>query len=291
MRKSLILLLAAIVLFSGCTGEKAVKSGDRVSVDYIGSLENGTVFDTSVESVAKQNNIVKPEYKPLPFTVGKGEVIKGFDEGVIGMKVGETKTLTIPPEKGYGNIDPKAIQTLPVIQNITATETFPRILEIPLFQFEGTFGPNHTAGDVVTLPRTNVNLTVTSISSNVTLSYDLKVGDNISSPGAPWNDTVSKVDDKNITIKHNAKKDETVKYFQGAPWNSTVIAVNSDNITLKHNAVPDTRIQTMFGDVIRVHFNETSITLDQNPELAGKTLIFKVTLKSIDEANKQANKK
>lgn len=293
MRKFLILFLAAIVLFSGCIGEKAVKSGDRVSVDYTGTLQNGKVFDTSIESVAKQNDIYMPgrQYKPLPFTVGKGEMIQGFDEGVIGMKVGETKILTIPPEKGYGNIDPRAIQAIPVIQNITETSTLPKVLEIPLYQFEGTFGPNHTKGDVVTLPRTNVNMTVTNISSNVSLSYNLKVGDNVSSAGAPWNDTVSKVDDKNITVKHNVKKNETVQYFQGAPWNSTVIAVNSGNITMKHNAVPDTEIQTMFGGMIRVHFNETSIILDQNPELAGKTLVFNVTVRSIDEGNKVANKK
>ncbi|MCX9009704.1 MAG: FKBP-type peptidyl-prolyl cis-trans isomerase [Candidatus Methanoperedens sp.] len=287
MRKFLILFLAVIVLFSGCTGEKTVKSGDKVSVDYIGSLQNGTVFDTSIESVAKQNNIYMPDrqYKPLQFTVGKGEVIKGFDEGVVGMNAGETKTLTIPPEKGYGNMDPRAIQTIPVVENITATETYPKVLEVPRYQFEGTFGQNHTTGDVVTWPRTNVNLTVVNISSNnISLSYNLKVGDNISSVGAPWNDTVIKMDDKNFTIKHDVRTNNTIQ-LQGVPWNSTVIAANSENITLRHNAVPDTEIRSMFGEVVRVHFNQTSIVLDRNPELAGKTLIFNVTLRSINGSN------
>ncbi len=282
MKKLLILLLIAMILFSGCV-EKTVKSGDKISVDYVGRLENGKVFDTSIESVAKENNILITgrEYKLLNFTVGKGGVIKGFDEGVVGMKVGETKILTISPEKGYGQIDPGAIQVLPIIQDVRATTTFPKVLEVPVYQFEGTFGKNHTVGDIVTLPRTNINLTVQNVSANVTLSYNLKVGNNITSSGVPWNETVLKIDDKNITIKHDVKKNETIQFFQGAPWNSTVINVSDDNITLRHNAIQDTELPTMFGGVMKLHFNETSIILDQNHKLAGKTLIFNVTLRSI----------
>ena len=279
----MILFLAAMILLSGCVGQKTVKNGDKVSVDYVGSVRDGEVFDTSIESVAKQNNIYNPgtEYKPYEFTAGKGEVIKGLDEGVIGMKVGDSKNLTIPPEKAYGQADPKAIQVIPIIQNESATMTFPKVFEMPLFQFEGTFGPNHTAGDVVTFPRTEINLTVLDISTNVTLSYNLKTGDKVSYPGAPWNETVIKADDKNITVRHDVKQSSTIQYFQGAPWNTTVIGVNNENITLRHNPVPDTEIRTMFG-AIRVHFNETSVILDQNNKLAGKTLLFNITLRSID---------
>jgi peptidylprolyl isomerase len=67
-----------------------VKSGDTVKIHYTGKLSDGTVFDTS-------NN-----KDPLQFTVGKGQVIEGFDEAVTGMTVGETKTAEIPCEKGYG---------------------------------------------------------------------------------------------------------------------------------------------------------------------------------------------
>ena len=66
------------------------KSGDTVKIHYVGKLADGTVFDTS-------NN-----KDPLQFTVGKGQVIEGFDEAVTGMVVGETKTAKIPCEKGYG---------------------------------------------------------------------------------------------------------------------------------------------------------------------------------------------
>ena len=85
-------------------------------MDYTGKLENGTVFDTSVEEIAKEAGIYTEQrnYVPLTFKVGSGQLITGFDEGVIGMKVGEEKTLTIPPEKAYGEYDEAKIQAVPL---------------------------------------------------------------------------------------------------------------------------------------------------------------------------------
>jgi len=73
------------------TGVQA-KSGDYVTVNYVGTLENGTKFDSSIDRGT-----------PFPFTLGAGEVIKGWDLGVLGMRVGEKRKLTVPPELGYGN--------------------------------------------------------------------------------------------------------------------------------------------------------------------------------------------
>ena len=282
MKKLLVLIVATAILFSGCVGQqKVVKVGDNVSVDYTGHTQDGKVFDTSIENVAKQNNIYDPQrkYQPLNFTVGKGEIIKGFDNGVIGMKVGDSKTLTIPPELGYGPMDPTKIQVIPVIQSIPAMTTISRSLEIPVDQFKSSFGSNHSVGDIVNIPGTNINLTVKSIGANVSLVYNFAVGYGVVQRGAPWNETIVSVDDKNVTFKIDVKKNDIVN-IQNAPWNTTVIDVNNTNITLKHNAVPDKEITGTFGNA-RIHFNETSITIDQNNVLAGKTLIFDVTLKSI----------
>lgn len=66
------------------------KKGNTVKVHYTGKFESGEVFDTSVNR------------DPLEFIVGNGQVIKGFDEAVVGMEVGEKKTVNIPSEEAYG---------------------------------------------------------------------------------------------------------------------------------------------------------------------------------------------
>jgi FKBP-type peptidyl-prolyl cis-trans isomerase FkpA len=72
------------------TGDEA-KTGQSVNVHYTGWLTDGTKFDSSVD-----------RGKPFSFRLGAGMVIKGWDQGVAGMKVGGKRKLTIPPELGYG---------------------------------------------------------------------------------------------------------------------------------------------------------------------------------------------
>lgn len=97
------------------TGAVTAAKGDVVHVDYIGTLENGTVFDTSLEAEAKKAGLpARPTYEQLVFTVGAGQMIKGFDAALVGMKEGEAKTVTIPPEDAYGNRDDRNIITFPL---------------------------------------------------------------------------------------------------------------------------------------------------------------------------------
>jgi FKBP-type peptidyl-prolyl cis-trans isomerase len=74
------------------TGDQAVKAGDTVSVQYTGKLTDGTKFDSSYDHGGQ----------PFSFKVGAGQVIKGWDQGLLGAKVGEKRMLTIPPDLGYG---------------------------------------------------------------------------------------------------------------------------------------------------------------------------------------------
>ena len=72
-----------------------VEKFNIVTVNYTGLLEDGTKFDSSLN----------PGRSPFRFTVGAGQVIKGWDEGLMGMKVNGKRKLTIPPELGYGSRD------------------------------------------------------------------------------------------------------------------------------------------------------------------------------------------
>jgi peptidylprolyl isomerase len=77
-----------------------VKSGDTVKVHYTGKLDNGEIFDSSEEG------------EPFSFTVGAGQVIEGFDQALIGMQVGETKEIVVPPEQAYGERDEDLVQRI-----------------------------------------------------------------------------------------------------------------------------------------------------------------------------------
>jgi peptidylprolyl isomerase len=68
-----------------------VKHGDMIRVHYHGTLEDGSVFSSTYE-----------EKEPFEFTIGKGSVLPGFEQAVIGMSVGDTRSISIPPEEAYG---------------------------------------------------------------------------------------------------------------------------------------------------------------------------------------------
>lgn len=96
---------------------ETVKSGDTITVDYIGRLNDSEVFDTSVESVAQASGKYNPNRnysEGLSFKVGAGQMIAGFDAGVVGMKVGETKTIKIPAAQAYGERSEENIVRFPI---------------------------------------------------------------------------------------------------------------------------------------------------------------------------------
>ena len=84
-----VLFVASVFLIAGCIGQSGIKNGDTITLDYTLKVD-GSVVDTSI---GKQ---------PLEFIVGSGQVIPGFDKGVLGMNVGEEKTFSVSPEEGYG---------------------------------------------------------------------------------------------------------------------------------------------------------------------------------------------
>ena len=97
---AIAVIVVSYVLVLGAS--PTVASGDSISVYYTGKYTNGTVFNSNEGGI------------PFNFTVGAGQVISGFNNGVIGMSVGQTRTITIPANQAYGEINPALIIDVPV---------------------------------------------------------------------------------------------------------------------------------------------------------------------------------
>jgi peptidylprolyl isomerase len=144
-------------------GSKLVKQGDTIKVEYTGTFENGTVFDSSIGR------------EPLEFTAGSGQMIPGFDQAVIGMKIGQEKEIKLQPSEAYGTYDSELVQIIPRDQLPTEEElkvgmllavTIPNGNQVPavitkLNQESITIDLNHPlAGNVL-----NFKLKIVDISS------------------------------------------------------------------------------------------------------------------------------
>ena len=132
MKFSKIFVLSLILLFlmTACKTigeveqkEKVIEFGKTIFFDYAAGFDNGTLFDTSFEGVAKEAGIFKPkkEYGPVKVIFGKQPLMQGWQEALKGMKEGEIKNVRIPPEKAYGMFIENMTRNL-LKENITNTE-------------------------------------------------------------------------------------------------------------------------------------------------------------------------
>lgn len=84
----------------------AIEEGDRVTFEYVGRLEDGTVFDTSRESVAETSGLAEEnpdrEFAPLTVELGEGRIVEGLEDGLVGLDEDASETITVQPQQGYG---------------------------------------------------------------------------------------------------------------------------------------------------------------------------------------------
>ncbi|MDR0980635.1 MAG: FKBP-type peptidyl-prolyl cis-trans isomerase, partial [Methanocalculaceae archaeon] len=121
--------LTLVVFAAGCIGtaDQTAKVNDMVNVFYTLTLEDGTVHETNVGKT------------PLTFVVGTGQMIKGFDEAIIGMKPGETKNVTLPPDQAYGEYNNESVYVLPktLLESYTSEPIVPG-LNLTMMLYSGS---------------------------------------------------------------------------------------------------------------------------------------------------------
>ena len=243
-----------------------VQIGDQISVDYVGMFEDGTVFDTSLQSVA-ENHTLYPKslsfsstapFNPLSFTVGEGQTIQGFDNGVVGMGINQTRMLTIPTEEAYGYANEDLIET----RSLTQT--------VPIYDWLTNYSAFQEIYQVEPI-----------------------VGTTVESNAYGWNMTVFYIDpvSQHIMLKHNPMVGEIVSI--DGNWNSKVISIDTNvnngtgEIVIKHLLSSEDEGELSGIDQIGqflitdVNLSEGTYTADYNKEVVGKTLVFKITVVSI----------
>ena len=225
-----------------------VVNGDTVQIDYTLFTEDGSVYDTSIESVARASGIYKEglTYKPLSFKVGAGSVIKGIEKAVLGMRVGEEKNVSIPPEDAYGEYNTSLLAVMPRFYTVE------RIEVVPLRDFLTAFPDfDFSANETISFGSWDAELLAVS-NESVTLRHNPEL--NASIPTGSWIDTVVDVNDSYITLRHDpvVGRQYIVRDVEGKPSVATVRDVKDDYLLL-----------------------------DYNPPLAGQTLNFTIKLVNI----------
>ncbi len=295
----IIAIIAAVLLLAGLAGlslyddykekdkddgNKAeivqIMDGDEVTVDYIGRFlgagsDQGPVFDTSLREVAddisipkSQGFMTKPVYDDLAFTVGSGQMVKGFEESVLGKKQGQTFTVTVPPEKGYGAAIPELIYTFNTTQTLSLREV------LSTDEFSRTY-PGISAGSVRSFLHPFWGWEVSVLNSNsleVTIMHQPVFGKDYHP--LPWNVTVKDISTERntFTLQHQVYEISSLTKVPfpeigklDPSWANSAIVANSNN-------PPMEGFVTSKGG---------TITLDFNKEVAGKTLVFQITINTV----------
>jgi FKBP-type peptidyl-prolyl cis-trans isomerase SlyD len=256
-----------------------IQEGDEVSVDYVGRFigsagEPGPVFDTSLPDVARDESIPKsinfqqrPTYDDLTFTVGSGQMIKGFEEAVINKQVDDSFTVAIPPEKGYGKAYDEFIFT------VNATETIPMKETMDIEDFRRSF----PFVDLETMEKFihpfwgwDVNI-ISSSPDEVQIWQQPVYGNEYR--GYDWNSTIVDISTERniITIHHNI---DEINEETRVPLFIVRAAdpVWAEKAEAAREQPPEMGLVTSKGGVITIDFNE---------EVAGKTLIFTITINNV----------
>lgn len=174
------IILSALVL--GCTGpaEKTVQAGNTVTIDYTGMYTNGTIFVTTNDTVAKENNIYSNTtlYAPYSFVVGSGgAMIKGFDDQVRGMSNGTSKNITVTPQDGYGEYNTSDVVVMP-LQTLTTNNTNLNLFLGQAIYYNDQYiyvvsaGPDNNTGKVIPLNRTPYDVKINADNTTVTVDYN-----------------------------------------------------------------------------------------------------------------------
>lgn len=266
-----------MVLLAGCTAQK-VQRGDNVLITYTGKFTNGTIFDTN--DVQYKAQYPEKSFTSLPVKVGAGQVIVGFDNALVDMKKGETKTVTIKAKDAYGGYNPDEAVKVPKVIVYPIEAVYKRTLSIPITQLPASMQSNDSVGKNMTTK--NFIYTIKKINAtSAELFMVAPLENTFVFDKTSWNSTYERTTAEDMVFKQDIKNGQTYILPDG-PY---VATVNSTHAIMKTvfefgqsyrlgNRVARTTAQ-----------NDRDITVDFNHPLAGENLVFDITIADIVKTN------
>lgn len=229
---------------------KVVEIGDIVEIDYIAMLEDGSIVDTSLKSVAedemrKKSKFfkIRSDYKPLVFRAGNSSIIKGLEENIIDMREGEEKEFIINASEAYGEWKKEL------------TKSYPKEQEYDVFE----------AVSFDALP-----ISEDEIEVNKTFRWHY------------WLGKIIDIDNSTRTVVvENLAKNTTINLEFGKMF----VEAGGDKIKVRLEPTLGAEIETKFGKARVYKSNETDFVLDFNHPLAGKNLKFWVRVNKIKKGD------
>jgi len=251
----IIIVAIAFTIFSNPTPPKTSANitadwGDMVTVDYT-LVVDGKVVETSISSVAAQNNITiqGASYSPLTFKLlYGGSLISGFVKGIVGMKVGEQRTFNATPEEAYGPYNYSLAKPIDRYYNMSLKEE-----KVPRAFFEKTYGYNLWE-DRVIRTASGYDIVLTNLTNTtLTVEYMFKINDSFTINGLP-----QKV--VNIT--------------------NTTASIRIDPVENATYMITPEKSNTAVSAIIR-KVTDQKFIIDYNHKYAGRNLQFTITLNSV----------
>jgi len=227
------------------------QSGDLVTVNYTASLDDGLIFDTTVESVAKDPERKKvswyknkPTYAVAETVAGKQELLPGLGEALLGMRIGGKKQFNLTPDKAFGPVDPNKIAEFP------CARTIPRVLRMPADEYVKRFS---------TFPVLNKEVEL--------VPY--------------FKSRVIEMTEQDVALENLAKNGVTAKEIYG----TVLITVDGEQITTTLKPVIGAPFPVKDGTGIITSTDGKVFTVDTNNPLAGKNIVLDLEVVSLIKAS------
>jgi hypothetical protein len=193
--------------------EPGVEKGDLVAINFVLAMADGIIVDTNNQTLAKEYDIPHYVKGPFRFIVGQSSKLKGFDDAMIGMKLGETRTRVIEPS------EPVLVYTIDISKTISRNQPFPLYSPISLGKFEERFSRKPVINDVIVHP-------------------DL-----------PWPIKVVNMTEKNVVVESLAEAGRSYT-LPGFEWKSLLLVKSKNDMLFRHNPNEGQSMTTEFGPAV-----------------------------------------